>query len=206
MDDGRGCPAASVEDRIRSGEFDLLRQQVMRPMSSVTNLGCPLTHHANPRRSSGHAQLRSQRAITSSSMRTAADEDEDEERHRHASEARFRPCLVPDDSWGFPRGVPHMDELLNHAAELLREDAHYSRRRRLPRESSDSAGHHPQMGGGDLKTSVLAAESEARPAAAPAPALGPLLHTAFLDALLSSRAFRSPHCEGEMAKAFGVQV
>ena len=35
---------------------------------------------------------------------------------------------------------------------------------------------------------------------------GPLLHTAFLDALDSSRAFRSPHCEGEQAKALGAQA
>ncbi len=35
---------------------------------------------------------------------------------------------------------------------------------------------------------------------------GPLLHTAFLDALRSSRSFRSPHCAGEQAKAFGVEV
>jgi len=33
-----------------------------------------------------------------------------------------------------------------------------------------------------------------------------LLHTAFLDALIDSRALRSPHCEGEQAKAFGAQV
>lgn len=35
---------------------------------------------------------------------------------------------------------------------------------------------------------------------------GPLVHTAFLDALLDSRALRSPHCEGEQAKAFRAQV
>lgn len=35
---------------------------------------------------------------------------------------------------------------------------------------------------------------------------GPLLHTAFLDALDSSRAFRSPHCEGEQAKTLGAQA
>ena len=112
----------------------------------------------------------------------------------HSHGEREYGCIphgIDSDSWGFAR-VPSMQELSLVAKEILQhkplgsckeEDVAHQNTEELVRVASEH---------GEAEASLEAPV--------------PLLHRAFLDALLRCPALRSTHCEGEQAKALGSQV